>query len=213
MTALTEAQIEYIRERIRQEGINRTDLEYDILDHLCCLIEAEMDGGENFEDAFEKVFKDFAPTGGLKRIQAEVNYISLKKTIIMKKFALIAESLVLILFFFTTLLQGIRLLNQYSWPFMAELAFVNQYAMCLFILPRYWLRHYRVALRESGESMSLAATRFMFIAGFLCSESFVNAVFFKIMHMPGGDQLFIITAILGMIYVPFYCVRKYRVAV
>lgn len=213
MNMLTEAQIQYIRERIRQEGVNRTDLEHDILDHLCCLIEAEMDGGGNFEDAFKKVFEDFAPTGGLKRIQGEVNYISLKKTIIMKKFAVIAESLVMILFFITTLLQGIRLLNQYTWPFIAELAFVNQYAMCLFILPRYWLHHYRMAVRESGENMSPGIIRLISITGFLCSESFINAVFFKIMHMPGGDQLFIITAILGMIYVPFYCVRKYRVAV
>jgi hypothetical protein len=85
--------------------------------------------------------------------------------------------------------------------------------MCLFILPQYWFHQYKTALRESAESMNLAAIRFMFITGFLCSESFINAVFFKIMHMPGGNQLFIVTAVLGMMYVPFYCVRKYRVAV
>lgn len=213
MKELSETQVEYIRNRIRREGINRADLEHDILDHLCCLVEQEADDAGNFEEAFERVFHGFAPAGGMKRIQLEVNYTSIKKIIDMKKFILITASLVLTFFFFTTLLHGIRLLNGYEWPFMEALAFINQYAICLFILPVYWFHHYRMALLEQGEGLSLAATQFMFVVGFLCSEALVNAVFFKIMHLPGGNQLFIITAALGMVYVPFYCLRKYRVAV
>jgi hypothetical protein len=49
-----------------------------------------------------------------------------------------------------------------------------------------------------------------FTLGFLCSEALANAIFFKLMHMPGGNQLFIITAVLGMIYVPFYTFRRYK---
>jgi membrane protease YdiL (CAAX protease family) len=128
----------------------------------------------------------------------------------MKKFILILVFLAAMLFFFSTLLNGIRLLYNYDWYFMEALALINQYAISLFILPLYWLHQYKNAGNQSSDGLSGKSRQFMFTLGFLCSEALANAIFFKLMHMPGGNQLFIITAVLGMIYVPFYTFRRYK---
>jgi hypothetical protein len=64
----------------------------------------------------------------------------------------------------------------------------------------------------SDDHLGSSSRKLMFIAGFFCSEALVTAVFFKIMHMPGGNQSFVLASVFGMIYVPFYLVRKYRLA-
>jgi hypothetical protein len=92
---------------------------------------------------------------------------------------------------------------------MEDLAFVTQYLICLLFLPLYWHHHYQLAAAHNDGQTNLTKG-IMFIAGFLCSEALINAIFFKLMHMPGGNQLLVAAAILGIIYVPYYTIRKYR---
>jgi hypothetical protein len=72
------------------------------------------------------------------------------------------------------------------------------------------LYQYKSAERAANDGLRAKWRKCMFVLGFLCAEALANAVFFKLMHMPGGNQLFIITAILGMGYVPLYMFSKYR---
>lgn len=211
MKALSEEQLEKVRKKVRQEGINRKDLEHDIVDHISCLIENDMHAETDFEQSFEKVFHAFTPIGGFKMIQFEINYNSIKKIIFMKKTIFVLITAAMAFFFLTTLLQGIRLLNDYQWSFMEDLAFTNQYLICLIVLPVYWLDQYRLTL-QSPDGMSSALKRFAFVVGFLCSEALVNAIFFKLLHLPGGNHLFVIASCLGLAYVPLYYIRKFRMA-
>lgn len=43
MRSLTDLQVELIRGDIRQNGIEMTDLEDDLLDHICFALEEELD--------------------------------------------------------------------------------------------------------------------------------------------------------------------------
>jgi hypothetical protein len=211
MNELSDEQLELVLARIRREGIRQADLEADILDHISCLIEAEMNSSPSFEEAFEKVFRDFSPAGGLQRIQFEIKYISTEKIMPMKKTLIIVSSLAMMFLFVSMLFQAIKLMNNYPWPVMEAIAFVNQFLVCLLVLPFYWLQEYKSAsLSEDG--LSTSYRKLMFIAGLCCSEALVMAVFFKLMHMPGGNQSFVLASIFGMIYVPFYLMRKYRLA-
>ncbi len=207
---LSKEQIISVRDRLNQEGINDPELLNDLSDHICCAIESEMSHTSDFACACNKIFSEFCPEGGFVEIQTEVNHISHNNTIVMKKTILILALLASIFFFAGILINGIGLLNNYKWAFMEEIAFTNQYMICLFILPLYWLHQYRIAKKDTSDNLSSATKQLMFMLGFLCSEALVNALFFKIMHMPGGNQLFIISAVLGMIYVPFYLFRKYK---
>lgn len=211
MTELSDHQVRIILERIKSEGISRTDLQHDVLDHISCLVEEQMDNGASFDEAFNAVVHTFSPFGSLREIEHEITLISTKKIILMKKVLIVASSVVMMLFFITTFLQGMRLLNNYQWSFMEEIAFANQYLICLLFLPVYWYNQYRLAAEtEDGFSKSLKQIAFM--VTFLCSEALVNAVFFKLMSMPGGNQLFIIAGILGAMYIPFYGARKLKLA-
>jgi hypothetical protein len=205
---LSDTQIEQIRARIQSAGITRNDLVEDLLDHLCCLVEEEMHS-VTFEIALDRVWGGFAPVGGLHSIQREINFMFNDKISNMKKIIFFATASVLGLFFLAMFFQGLRLINNYEWRFLEDLAFVTQYLICLLFLPLYWHHHYTLAIAHT-DGLANTTKGIMFLIGFLCSEALINAIFFKLMHMPGGNQLFVAAASLGLIYVPFYTVRKYR---
>ncbi len=207
---LTKEQITYIRNRINEEGIYEPQLLNDLLDHICCAVERELGNSSDFESAFNKVYNEFCPEAGLANIQEEIHIISHNKTNPMKKLLFISVLLISISFFTFFLLNGIKVSNNYDWTFINDLAFINQYAVCLFILPLYWFHQYKMAKNNSADGLGTGTKITMFTLGFLCSEALANALFFKLMQMPGGNGLFIITALLGMAYVPLFLFRKYR---
>jgi hypothetical protein len=56
MLSLTEEQITFIENDIKVRGITSPDLSIDLLDHICCLIENELDEYRNFETVYQKPF-------------------------------------------------------------------------------------------------------------------------------------------------------------
>ncbi len=202
MIELSEDQIQAIGVRIREEGIRFRELEIDIVDHIACLVEEEMNGGVSFENALSKVLPEFAPPGGIRGIQTDVINEINKKIIAMKKFMLLTATLLLVVFFASLLLQSIYFGTE---SFRIKLAFFNEFTICFFVLPLYWYHQYRQAAQNPEISLILGM-----ITGLLCSEACVTGVFFKLMHMPGGSQSFMIAAALGMIYIPLYSLRKYK---
>jgi ribosomal protein S13 len=83
---LTEEQVETIRKRIRDSGITRKDLENDLLDHLCCLVEQEMETS-SFAIATDRIWGGFQPQGGMRRIQTDIEFMFNNKISNMKKIA------------------------------------------------------------------------------------------------------------------------------
>ena|SRR5688500_11361213 len=206
MGSLTEEQVEFIRRRLLRAGISMRELENDILDHLCSSVERELSGSITFDKALDKALEEFLPAGGFTRIQLEVNMLNVK-TIFMKKTILISALIFSVFFFVSMLLFSFQLLSGSNGVIIA---FFNQLVLCLFILPLYWVHQYQMAKTEPHIGLAAGAKAFMFLAGFFCSEALVNAVFLKIMHMPGVNPLFIIASVFGLIYGPLYCIRKYK---
>jgi hypothetical protein len=211
MIALSDEQIKTVREWLNNEGVDREDLACDMLDHLCCLIEHHMEAGDPFERACRKTFESFVPATGIKSIQLEIQIPSLLKNLFMKKTILLLASASMFFYFVSTLFFALSSLNDSPWKFSVELAFANQFLICGLVLPLYWYEQYRNTLL-SADGFGVNVKRLAMISGFICSQALANAVFFKLMHMPGGNYLFALTAVSGMVYVPFYSLRKYRLA-
>ena len=61
MVRLTEDQIDYIFEDIKTNGVVLEDLQHNLLDHICCIIENEMSERDNFYKFYKtvlpKIFK------------------------------------------------------------------------------------------------------------------------------------------------------------
>lgn len=205
MKPLTSQQVDTIRQLIRQQGIRHADLQEDLLDHICCLVEEVMQREEDFYTSLNIVMGHFAPAGNIQFIEQEINYLINFKTFIMKKSFWVLTSLVLLSLFACMLLHGIALLRGETWPLLISIAFGNHYALCLLVLPFYWWQQQQATPANGWQVLQLTA-------GFLCSEALINAIFFKLMHMPGAMQLYVIAALLGMIYVPLYGIRQFRLA-
>ena len=62
MYPLTDQQIDFISNDIQSRGIAMVSLQHDLLDHVCCVIERELEPGGDFEQCYLLVIKRFFNT-------------------------------------------------------------------------------------------------------------------------------------------------------
>jgi hypothetical protein len=62
MYRVTDAQIEYILNDIKQRGVEMEDLQQNLLDHVCCMLEQNCKNDKDFETEYEKAIKQFFKT-------------------------------------------------------------------------------------------------------------------------------------------------------
>jgi hypothetical protein len=55
MAELSDKELQILSEEIDKQGLTYTQLQKELLDHLCCDIETKMDEGIEFLKAFEEV--------------------------------------------------------------------------------------------------------------------------------------------------------------
>jgi len=70
MQQLTNSQVEFIYLDILRKGITHSSLQEDVVDHICCLVEIELDHTPDFKTAYLKVLKDF---GSFRILQVVTN--------------------------------------------------------------------------------------------------------------------------------------------
>src|ERR1044072_613150 len=68
---LNERHIDFIVKDLHRRGLVVDDLEDEIIDHVCSAVEARMQNGERFVEAYEHVIISFGNTGGLQQTQKE----------------------------------------------------------------------------------------------------------------------------------------------
>jgi hypothetical protein len=87
MHKLTDDQIDFILDDIQAKGVDIEDLRYNLLDHICCIIESEMQDGDDFYVFYASILPRFYQHE-LKEIQAETeklirfkHYYAMKNTL------------------------------------------------------------------------------------------------------------------------------------
>ena len=68
---LTEEHIDYIIKDIRYRGIVYNELDDELIDHICTLVEEKIALGIRFIDAYNQVIKSFGATKGIQQIQTQ----------------------------------------------------------------------------------------------------------------------------------------------
>src|SRR6187401_1277375 len=82
---LSPEQIGIIRKHVDTSAISIDSLKDDVLDHLCCVVEINMQRGRSFDNAVQEALTDLAPDG-LDEIQRETVFLlNSTKIIHMKK--------------------------------------------------------------------------------------------------------------------------------
>lgn len=87
MHKVTDEQIDFILEDIQKQGVVIEDLQYNLLDHICCIIENEMQDGDDFYAFYASILPEFYKHE-LKEIQVETeklvrfkHYYAMKNTL------------------------------------------------------------------------------------------------------------------------------------
>lgn len=85
MPLLTSEHIDYIVKDLGHRGIVLEGFQEEILDHLCILVEKEMEDGKRFVDAYHHALKRFGHTTGLRQTQRQVLITDTQTTKLMFK--------------------------------------------------------------------------------------------------------------------------------
>jgi hypothetical protein len=191
MYCLSEKQIDFILADIRARGVEMETLQHDLLDHVCCIIEQDLEANGNFEDFYFNTIQTFYRKE-LKEIEEETlilltnkNYYAMKKTMLASG----AFSAIVLSF-------GI-LFKFMHWEGAAVLIVSGIVLFSLLFLPLL----FTLKVKENAQSPNA----FILGTGTLSGICFSLCVLFKLMHWPGANILGI--SAIGMmllLFLPVY---------
>lgn len=197
MYRVSDEEIDYILNDIKAHGVVLGDLQYNLLDHMCCIIEDEMSEEEDFYKFYEKILPRFFKQN-LKELQEETdNLLTFKHYYAMKnilKISGIASALL-------TLLGAT--LKTFHLPGAAITIVLGGLIFSLIFLPLM------IALKFKDEAKR--TDKIVLSIGFLLGIMVSMGIIFKLMHWPYANFLMrwgITLFVFG--YVPLYFLSRIR---
>lgn len=187
MYVLTDEQIAFILEEIRRNGIESEELQLDLLDHICCVIETEMLPDTNFDEFYRSIIPRFYKRE-LKEIQEETQLLlTFKNYYAMKKVMIISGA-----FSAFTFTAG-SLFKIMHWPGASLLFQAGIVFFCLLFLPILSILKVKEQKQRKDKLLIGIATLFAIV---VCL-----ATLFRVMHWPFANILW--SSSLGMLFFLF----------
>ena len=197
MVRVSDEQVDFILQEIEAHGVTIKDLQWSLLDHMCCIIENEMSETDNFDQFFQRLLPRFF-NDNLREIQEETELLlTFKHFYAMKKTVNISGLLAAVL----TLTGSV--LKVMHWP-GAGVAFVLGIALfSLIFLPLM----IALKFRDEGTKTDKLVLSLGFLIGIFTSIGFL----FKIMHFPYAN-IMMLTGLVSFtfVYVPLYFFTRVR---
>ncbi|PHR49726.1 MAG: hypothetical protein COA32_00925 [Fluviicola sp.] len=197
MHKITEDEIDFILDDIKANGVVIEDLQYNLLDHICCIIENEKSESEEFKEFYRKVVPRFFKKD-FKEIQEETevlltfkNYYAMRNTL---KIAGIASAIL-------TVLGAI--LKTFHLPGAGIALIMGGILFSLVFLPLV------IVLKFKDEESK--TDKWVFSIGFLLAILITLGIIFKLMHWPYANIMMfsgLTTFVFG--YVPLYFITRIR---
>lgn len=196
MEYLTEKHISEITTLIRAKGVEMEELLYDLVDHVCCMVEEKMEQGENYTSALEKSMSSFG-NNGIRDIQEETTYLLTKNILVMRKtMHTIGISSALLL-----LLGSIFKIQH--WPGAGLMYVMGGGLLCFFFMPLFLT----VRIKEKAGKLNIWTN----VLGILSGIAVCFGILFKIMHWPFANILMDSGGfILLLIFLPLYVYNSYK---
>jgi hypothetical protein len=169
MPELSLQNIEDISLDIRRQEITFSHLADELIDHICCDVENEMNKGADFSEAYNLVKMKMGPRR-IKEIQEETLYLVDSKYRKMKNTMKISAIAGTIMFGFATLFKI------QHWPYAGAMMVLGAFILAFVFMPSALV----VLWKESHNRNRL----FLFISGFLTGMLFIIGTLFKIQHWP-----------------------------
>jgi hypothetical protein len=181
MHELTVNNVERIAHDVRKQEIVFSHLAEDLIDHICCDVEYEMENGLTFTEAYARVKQKFGRRR-LKEIQEETLYAIDTKYRFMKNTMKISGVTGTVLFGFAALF---KIQHWAGAGIMLTLgALILAFAFMLSALGVLW--------KETHNRNKLV----LFISAFLSAGFFIAGVLFKIQHWNGSSVILMLANII-----------------
>ncbi|PCI97211.1 MAG: hypothetical protein COB15_08380 [Flavobacteriales bacterium] len=190
MADLTEQNIREIEVLVEARGVEMQELSYDLVDHICCMIEEKMESGKNYTSALEESIASFGKKG-IRQIQEETTFLLTKNILAMRKTMHITGITAAILLLFGSIFKI------QHWPGAGIIYVLGAAALCLLFMPLFLA----VRIKEKPGKLSTISN----IVGILGAITLCFGILFKIMHWPWASILMNIGgALLALIFLPLY---------
>lgn len=191
MYSLSEQQIDFILGDIKSRGVEMEDLQVSLLDHICCIIESELEPDGDFESFYRKTIPKFFKKE-LREIEKEtVLLLTFKHYYAMRKVMFITGAISVAGFIIGSFFKVMH------WPGASAMLMLGIGLASLIFLPLLFVMKTKEA--SSGrDKIILAVGTFI---GILISLS----ALFKIFHWPGANNMWIASlGLLVLIFLPIY---------
>jgi hypothetical protein len=191
MYCISDEQIDFILDDISARGVKLVSLQHDLLDHVCCIIEQNLEDDGDFESFYFSTILKFY-TKELGEIEDEtINLLIHKNYYVMKKIMLISGS-------FSASFLSLGILFKFMhWPGAAVLIFTGIVLLSFVFLPLL----FALKAREKRESKD----KIVIGLGALAAISLSLGVMFKIMQWPFANTLSIgALIIMVFLFLPIY---------
>jgi len=197
MTELNYRQIELISGEIDKQGLTYTLLKNELLDHLCCEIENQMEDGLSFNKSIDKIIKSIAPER-IEELQEETLLLINKKYRIMKKLMYVLGIVSPIL-----AITG-SLFKMYHLQGASILLSLGIVSMALLFLPIFIM----LQIRDTREK-ELKVHYPLYFTGLISGIVFLLGFLWKIMHWPGAGLLLTLGLFsLAVFVIPMFASMK-----
>ena len=196
MPELTINDIDQISRYVRTQEITFSHLPDDLIDHICCDVENEMQNGIDFTEAYHRVREKMGKRR-LKEIQEETLYA------VDTKYRQMKNTMKITGIAGTVLLGFAALFKIQHWPLAGVMLTLGAFTLAFFFMPSAL----GVLWKESQSRKKL----FLFISAFLAGMFFILGTLFKIQHWPGAGIIIAMAALFGMFFfVPALLASKLR---
>ena len=199
MAELTDREIEILNKEINQQGLTYTQLQKELLDHLCCDIEAKMNEGLEFLKAFEEV-RHHIENNRIQKIQEETLLLINQKYRIMKKFMYILGTVA------PSLLIIGAIFKLQHWPGASVLIVLGSFLLAAVYLPVFAM----VSMRDTRKKEK-RVNKTLYVTGVITGFIFITGVLFKIMHWPGaGISLTVSVLLTVVVFIPVLVIHALK---
>lgn len=197
MYHLTDEQIDHILDDIASKGIVTEDLQNNLLDHVCCILEETLLPGDDFAFHYQNTIRRFYKNE-LKELEDETaylltfkNYYAMKKTMLLS--GIVSASVFALGAFFKLM----------YWPgagIMITLAIV---VFALLFLPLVFI--------IKAKEVNTGLERLTVFLGTLLAIMFSLDILFTLQHWPNATAMWFATILLStFIFIPIYFLSGIR---
>jgi uncharacterized protein with PQ loop repeat len=185
MSELSLHHIDQISRDISRQEITFSHLLEDLIDHVCCDVEYEMQNGSDFTDAYYRV-KQKMGSRRLKEIQEETLYAVDTKYRYMKNTMKISGVAGTVLFGFAAMFKI------QHWPLAGAMMTLGALILAFVFLPSAL----NVLWKETHNRKRL----FLVISAFIAGMLLIIGTLFKIQHWPMAGAILTLSALSGILF-------------